>query len=329
MKAAVHTRYGPPDVVQIREVDRPTPAPGDVLVEVRATTVNRTDCAYRAGTPVLARLVYGPVTPRAKVLGCEFAGIVEAIGEQVTDFAVGQRVFGYVEGQFGAHAEYLTVRHNASIAVMPATIAFEQAAAACEGAHYALSMIQAAKIRPGHHVLVNGATGGIGSAAVQLLRNLGAHVTAVCAGSHAELVRTLGAERVIDYTVQDFTTDSQRYDVVIDAVGKSTFARCRRLLRPRGIYLSSELGPYAQNPALAMLTPLLPGRRVRFPVPRHDQAVVEHLKASMESGQFTPVIDRSYLLDQIRDAYRYVETGQKIGNVVITVDVPPAHHVTS
>ena len=329
MKAAVHTRYGPPDVVQIREVDRPTPTPGDVLVRVRATTVNRTDCAYRAGTPVLARLVNGPVAPRAKVLGCEFAGVVEAIGEQVTAFAVGQRVFGYVEGRFGAHAEYLTVRQNASIAVMPATIAFEQAAAACEGAHYALSMIQAAKIRPGQQVLVNGATGGIGSAAVQLLRSLGAHVTAVCAASHAELVTTLGAERVIDYTVQDFTADSQRYDVVIDAVGKSSFARCRRLLHRHGVYLSAELGPHAQNPALAVVTPFLRGRSVRFPVPRHDQAMVEHFKALMESGQFTPVIDRGYPLDQIRDAYRYVETGQKIGNVIITVDVPPAHDVTS
>ena len=255
MKAAVHTRYGPPDVVQIAEVDKPSPARGELLVKVRATTVNRTDCAYRAGTPVLARLVYGPVTPRAKVLGCEFAGVVEAIGEQVTALTVGQRVFGYVEGRFGAHAEYLTVRQNASITVIPATIAFEQAAAACEGAHYALSMIQAAKIRPGQQVLVNGATGGIGSATVQLLRSLGANVTAVCGGSHAELVRTLGAERIVDYTVQDFTTDAQRYDVVIDAVGKSTFARSRRLLHPRGIYLSCELGPHAQNPVLALLTP--------------------------------------------------------------------------
>ena len=319
MKAAVHTRYGPPDVVQIAEVDKPSPARGELLVKVRATTVNRTDCAYRAGTPVLARLVYGPLTPRATVLGCEFAGVVEAIGERVTSFAVGQRVFGYLEGRFGAHAEYLTIPQDASLAVMPATILFEQAAAACEGAHYALSMIKSAEIRSGQHVLVNGATGGIGSAAVQLLRSLGAHVTAVCAASHAGLVTALGAERVIDYAVQDFTTDSQRYDVVIDAVGKSSFARCRRLLHRRGFYLSSELGPHAQNPALALLTPLGRGRKVRFPIPRHDQAMVEHLKALMESGQFKPLIDRGYPLDQIRDAYRYVETGQKIGNVIITI----------
>lgn len=322
MKAAVHTRYGPPDVVQILEVDKPTPARDEVLVTVHATTVNRTDCAYRAGTPLVARLVYGPVKPRVTVLGCEFAGVVEAIGADVTSFAVGDRVFGYHEGRFGAHAEYLPVSQSASIAAMPATMPFGQAAACTEGAHYALSLIEAAKVRSGQHVLVNGASGGIGSAAVQLLRSLGAHVTAVCASSHVELVSTLGAERVIDYTVQDFTTDSQRYDVVIDAVGKSSFARCRRLLHPHGIYLSSELGPHAQNPALALLTPLLRGRRVLFPIPRHDQAMVEHLKALMESGQFTPVIDSSYPLDQIRDAYRYVETGQKIGSVVIIIDSP-------
>jgi NADPH:quinone reductase-like Zn-dependent oxidoreductase len=246
----------------------------------------------------------------------------------VTSFAVGDRVFGYHEGRFGAHAEYLPIRQGASIAVMPTNMTFEQAAAGTEGAHYALSLIRAAKVHSGQHVLVNGATGGIGSAAVQLLRVLGAHVTAVCAGGHSELVQRLGAEQVIDYTVEDFTTGSRSYDLVIDAAGKSSFARCRRLLNPHGIYLSSELGPYAQNPALALITPLLRGRKVLFPIPRHDQAMVRHLKTQMESGQFTPVIDRCYPVDQIRDAYRYVEMGQKVGNVVITV-APPTNGAES
>ena len=176
-----------------------------------------------------------------------------------------------------------------------------------------------AKIRAGQRVLVNGATGAIGSAAVQLLASRGVHVTAVCDTAHLELVRGLGAERVIDRTVEDFTQDEQTYDVVFDAVGKSSFGRCRRLLKPRGVYLSTDLGPGAQNPFLAVVTPLLPGRSVLFGFPRHDQSMMNDFKELMESGMFRPVIDRSYLLAEIVEAYRYVETGQKVGNVVITV----------
>jgi NADPH:quinone reductase-like Zn-dependent oxidoreductase len=319
MKAAVHTRYGPPEVVQIREVEKPRPGHGEVLVKVHAATVNRTDCAFRSATPFVARPVYGLVRPRATVLGSEFAGVVEAIGTSVTSFAVGDRVFGYNEGQFGAHAEYLSIPENGSIAGMPVNVTYEEAAASTEGSHYALSLISAAKVRGGQDVLVNGATGGIGSAAVQLVKSLGANVTAVCAAGHVELVRSLGADRVIDYTAEDFTRDEQTYDVVLDSVGKSSFARCKRLLKPRGVYLSSELGPLAQNPFLALVTPLLGGKKVMFPIPKHDQAMVGHFKGLMESGEFKPVIDRRYPLDQIVEAYRYVETGQKVGNVVITV----------
>ena len=176
-----------------------------------------------------------------------------------------------------------------------------------------------AKIEQGQSVLVNGATGAIGSAAVQILKGLGAHVTAVCSTAHLQLVTGLGADRVIDYTKQDFTQDEQQYDAVLDAVGKSTFGRCRRLLKPGGLYLSSELGPFWQNPVLALVTPLLPGKTVIFPIPRDNQAIVRHLKDLIESGTFRPVIGRHYRLDQIVEAYRYVETGQKIGNVVVEV----------
>jgi NADPH:quinone reductase-like Zn-dependent oxidoreductase len=319
MKAAVHTRYGPPRVVRIMDVDKPVPGPDEVLVKVHAATVNRTDCAYRSGSPRAARVVYGPLRPRATVLGCEFAGVVEAIGNDVTSFEVDDRVFGYNEGPFGAHAEYMTVPAAGSIATMPANVTYEQAAPGTEGAHYALSIIRKATVRRGQDVLVNGATGGIGSAAVQLLKSLGANVTAVCATDHMELVTGLGADRVIDYTAEDFTEQAQTYDVVVDSVGKSSFARCKRLLKPHGIYCSSELGRAAQNPALAVITPLLGGRRVLFPIPTHDQAMVRHFRDLIESGQFKPVIDKRYPLDQIVDAYTYVETGQKIGNVVITV----------
>ena len=319
MKAAVQTRYGPPEVVRISEVEKPTAKDGEVLVEVHATTVNRTDCACRAARPFFMRLFTGLTRPRATVLGSEFAGVVEAVGSGVTAFKVGDRVFGYIEGQFGAHAEYLLIPEGGSLAPMPAKVTFEEAAPSTEGSHYALSHIRAAKIQSGQDVLVNGATGAIGSAAVQLLKAVGANVTAVCAKDNVDLVRGLGADRVIDYTAEDFTQDSQRYDVVLDSVGKSSFSHCRRILKPGGLYLSSELGPMAQNPFLALIAPLHRGKRVMFPIPKHDQEMVEYFRGLIESGQLKPVIDRTYPLDEIVDAYRYVETGQKVGNVVISV----------
>lgn len=319
VKAAVHARYGPPEVVQIAEVDEPVAGDGDVLVKVHATTVNRTDCAYRAARPFFMRLLTGLVRPRRKILGTEFAGVVEAVGSGVASFAVGDRVFGYNEGRFGTHAEYLSVPESGMIATMPADAAFREAAAGTEGAHYALSAIRTSGITAGQDVLVYGATGAIGSAAVQLLKSMNVTVTAVCDTANLQLVRDLGPDRVIDYTTQDFTADEQRYDLVLDAVGKSTFGRCRRLLKPGGLYMSSDLGPGWQNIPLSLFTPLLRGKRVKFGAPTQNKEMVEHLRDLMESGQFRPVIDRRYPLDQIVEAYRYVETGQKIGNVVIDV----------
>ena len=322
MKAAVHTRYGPPDVVKIADVPRPPTTDSDILVRVYATTVNRTDCGYRAAKPFIVRLFSGLRRPRATVLGNEFAGRVESVGSAVTSFAVGDRVFGYCEGSFGAHAEYLSIPHDSPIALMPSNHSYDQAAPGTEGAHYALAFISRAKISKGQHVLVNGATGAIGSAAVQLLKNIGADVTAVCHTENVALVKRLGADRVIDYATEDFTTGDDSYDVIIDAVGKSTFGRCKHLLRDRGIYLSSDLGPYAQNLLLPILTPLLRGRRVVFPLPQQNAQIVAHLKELMETGEFTAVIDRRYSLDEIVEAYQYVESGQKVGNVVITVVAP-------
>jgi NADPH:quinone reductase-like Zn-dependent oxidoreductase len=320
MKAAVHTRYGPPDVVHVVDVPMPTPRDNEVLVKVHATTVNRTDCGFRGAKPFFIRVFTGLVRPRVSILGNEFAGEVESLGPGVTSFAVGDRVFGYDDTVCGAHAQYLTIREDASLARIPANLTYSQAAPATEGSHYALANIEKAKIRAGQRVLVNGGTGAIGSAAVQLLASRGVHVTAVCDTAHIELVRRLGAERVIDRTVEDFTQDVQTYDVVFDAVGKSSFGRCRRLLEPRGVYLSTDLGPRAQNPFLALVTPALPGKSVLFGFPRHDQAMMNYFKGLMESGLFRPVIDRSYPLAEIVQAYRYVETGQKIGNVVIIVE---------
>jgi NADPH:quinone reductase-like Zn-dependent oxidoreductase len=325
MKAAVRTRYGPPDVVRISEVDKPAASDHEVLVSVRATTVNRTDCGLRAAKPFIVRFFTGPIRPRATVLGTEFAGDVEAVGGSVTRFEVGDRVFGFSGDRFGAHAEYLAVPEDGLLATIPAGLTYEEAAPGTEGSQYALSGIRAAKVRGGQDVLVYGATGAIGSAAVQLLKQLGANVTAVCGSEHVELVEGLGADRVVDYTAGDFTRDEQTYDVVLDAVGKSSFGRCRRLLRPRGIYLSTDLGPLSQNPVLALVTPLARGRRVLFPIPRRPgQALASYLRELLESGAFKPLIDRRYPLDQIADAYRYVETGRKVGNVVIVVRPTPA-----
>lgn len=320
MKAAVRTRYGPPDVVRIAEVPEPTAGDHEVLVKVHATTVNRTDCGFRAANPFIVRFFSGLLRPKATILGTEFAGVVEAVGGGVSSFEVGVRVFGFSEDRLGAHAEYLSVSADGAIETMPAGMTFEEIAPSTEGSHYALSLIRKSKIRGGHHVLVNGATGAIGSAAVQLLKSLGARVTAVCDTEHVELVRGLGAERVIDRTVEDFTKDEETYDVVLDAVGKSSFGRCRRLLKPRATYLSTDLGPLNLNPILGLVTPLFRGRRVMFPIPpKHGREEMRHLKGMIESGAFKPLVDRRYSLDEIVEAYRYVETGQKIGNVVIKV----------
>nr|WP_322779758.1 NAD(P)-dependent alcohol dehydrogenase [Frankia sp. Cas4] len=236
----MHARYGPPEVVGIQEVDKPTAGAGEVLVRVHAATVNRTDCGYRAARPFIMRFVAGLTGPKATILGNEFAGVVEAVGTDVTVFRTGDRVFGYNEGPFGTHAEYLTVHADGPLAQVPAGVTFERAAAATEGAHYALSFINRIPVRDGTQILVNGATGAIGSAAVQLLTCLGAQVTAVCGPDGVDAARGLGADRVIDHTTQDFTRDEHVYDAVFDAVGKSSFGRCRRLLKPRGVYASAD-----------------------------------------------------------------------------------------
>ncbi|HZG00716.1 MAG TPA: NAD(P)-dependent alcohol dehydrogenase [Chitinophagales bacterium] len=319
MKAIVYERYGPPEVAQLKEVTKPVPKENDVLIKIHATTVNRTDCGFRSAEYFIVRFWSGLVTPNNKILGSEFAGVVEDVGKNVTSFKVGDKVFGYNDKTFGGHAEYMTMNAESSIAHMPENVSFHQAAAITEGAHYALCDLRAAKIRAGQDVLINGGTGGIGSAAVQLAKYFGANVTAVCATPHIDLVKSLEPEDVIDYTKEDFTKCGKTFDIVFDAVGKSTFAKCKPIMKKHGVYMSTELGPRSENPFLALVTPPLGGKKVLFPIPTIDKQDVLFLKGLVETGKFKPVIDRSYPLEQIVDAYRYVETGQKIGNVVITV----------
>src|SRR5918996_5169809 len=315
MKAAVRTRYGPPDVVRVAEVDKPAPEDDAVLVKVHATTVNRTDCGVRAAKPFIYRFFLGLRRPRIRVLGTEFAGEVEAVGPRVTSFKAGDRVFGFSGDRFGAHAEYLAVPEGGVLATMPANLTYEEAAPSTEGSQYALSGIRAAKPRGGQEVLVNGATGAIGSAAVQLWKHLGATVTAVCGTEHLDLVKRLGADRVVDSTAEDFTKDEQRYDVVHDTVGKSSFGRCRQLLKPGGIYLSADLGPLSLNPVLALVTPLFGGRKVLFPIPRRDPGMAGYFKELIESGAFRPLVDRRGPLDPIRAGHRDGAGGHKVGDI--------------
>lgn len=319
MKAVVYTKYGPPEVAQLAEVDRPVPKENELLIKIHAATVNRTDCGFRSAEYFIVRFFSGLFKPKNKILGNEFAGQVEAAGASVTQFSAGEKVFGYNDKTFGAHAEYITIAEDAAIAVMPENAGYDTAAASTEGAHYALCDIRAAKIGSGQRVLVNGATGAIGSAAVQLIKHLGASVTAVCHNRHLELVKNLGADRVIDYTAEDFTKLDESFDVVFDAVGKSSFMKCRRILKKKGIYMSTELGYMSANIFLALITPLLGGKKVLFPLPTSSKKDVEYLKELVAGGQFRPLIDRYYPLEQVAEAYAYVETGQKTGNVIIRV----------
>jgi len=320
MKAIVCTKYGPPDVLQLKEVAKPTPKDNEVLIKIHATTVNRTDCAILRAEPFISRFVTGIFKPKKPILGTEFAGKIEAVGKNATSFKVGDKVFGFDDNGSGSHAQYMTISEDKALTTIPRNMTYEQAAASTEGAHYAYNSIKKVNLKSGQKVLVNGATGAIGSAAVQFLEYFGVNVTAVCNTKNMELVKSLGANEVIDYTKEDFTKDDQTYSFVFDTVGKSSFAKCKPLLQPGGVYISSELGYMAQNLFLALITPIIGNKKVIFPIPTDCRGSVLFIKTLIEKGKFKAVIDRKYPLEQIVEAYRYVEKGQKIGNVVITVE---------
>ena len=317
MRAAVARRYGPPEGITIEELPDPRPARDEMLIRIHATTLNRTDCGFRNASPPITRAITGLRRPRRPVFGTEFAGVVEEVGPDVTRFRTGGRVFGYREPQFGCHAEYVAVAEGEYVARIPDEVSFEHAAAATEGAHYALSAIRAAGVTDGQTVLVYGATGAIGSAAVQLVPQFGASVTAVCGSAHVERVRALGPDRVIDYQSEDFTKSGERFDFVLDAVGKTSFGTCKPLLKPGGIYSSSELGPGMQNIPLSLLGLVHRGRRVKFPFPHLRTDDLELIRQALEDGTFVPLIDSVRPLSEIVDASRYAESGQKVGNVVL------------
>ncbi|TMD24744.1 MAG: NAD(P)-dependent alcohol dehydrogenase [Chloroflexi bacterium] len=323
MKAVVYDRYGPPDVLRLEGVERPVPGDDEVLIKVRATTVNRLDCATRDANrrsglaiALISRIVFGIRRPRRRILGSEVAGVVEAVGSSVRQFAVGDHVFGATGLGFGAHAEFMCVRENARMAHVPTGLSFEQAAAVCDGAFNALSCLRPVHPRKGQTILIYGASGSIGTAGVQLARYFEAHVTAVCSTKNLELVKSLGADAVIDYTQEDFTKNGQTYDVIFDAVGKLSFRRCKGSLKPGGSYLATD---GFRNLLLALRPWSAGGKKVRFPSSMPTKREILFIKELIEAGRYRPVIDRSYPLEQVVDATRYVETEQKTGNVVLTV----------
>lgn len=319
MKAAIYTKYGPPELVQIQDVPIPEVKENEVLIKVHVSTVNRTDCGFRSAQYFVSRFFSGLIRPKYKTLGNEFAGVVESIGRKVSLFEPGDRVFGYNDEQFGAHAEYMIMSENKAIAVMPKNLNFEESAPLSEGAHYALGNIRAAKVKEGDNVLVYGATGAIGSAAVQLLKVFKANITAVCDSKGVDLVKSLGADVVVDYIKEDFTKTNQKYEFIFDSVGKSSFGECKPLLKERGIYISTELGKNGENIFLAIYTSFFNKKKVLFPIPSIKKSDLEFLKDLAEKRMFKPVIDRMYDLENIVEAYNYVETGTKTGNVLLRI----------
>jgi NADPH:quinone reductase-like Zn-dependent oxidoreductase len=314
MKAAFRTEYGPPEVLRIKEVPRPSPLDDELLISVHATTVNRTDCAILFARPFIMRFFTGLVKPRLAITGTDVAGHVEAIGKDVRSFKVGDRVIGFDGFGLQSHAAYLTVRETKGIVKIPDEINYEHAAACAEAAYYALDCVRMVKPGEKHKALVYGATGGIGSSMVQFLKFFGVYVSAVCGGEHSELVRSLGADKVIDYKTVDFTKDSERYDFVFDAVGKTSFGACKSLLKEKGIFASTE-----PNLLQVIFTPLSGGKKAMFRPPGNIRQALTFICELVEKGSFRPLIDRTYSLDEIAEAFRYVATGEKIGNVIIKV----------
>jgi NADPH:quinone reductase-like Zn-dependent oxidoreductase len=319
MRAVVYRRYGPPEVLRLEEVERPVPKDDEVLIKVHASTVNRTDTGLRSAEYFISRFFTGLLRPKRTTPGTELAGQVEAVGAAVTEFKVGDQVFGVSANTAGAHAEFVCMKESAPLAHKPAGMAFEEAAAVPDGAILALSYLRRIDLQKKRNILVYGASGSIGTAGVQLAKYFDADVTAVCSTKDVELVRSLGAGRVIDYTREDFPKSGERYDFIFDAVGKLSFKRCRGSLTPDGIYASTDLGPYWQNPFLALWTSRIGAQKVLFPIPRYTKKDVLFLKELIDARKYRAVIDRRYPLEDVVEAHRYVETEQKTGSVVLTV----------
>jgi NADPH:quinone reductase-like Zn-dependent oxidoreductase len=320
MKAIVCTKYGSPDVLQLREVDKPIPKDNEVRIRICAATVGPADCAFRKGDPFIVRLFYGLSKPKNPILGFELAGEIEAVGKDVKLYKVGDQVFGLSAKISGAHAEYKCLSEDAPLAIKSSSMSYEEAVAVCDGATTALTFLRdKAKIQSGQKVLINGASGSVGVHAIQLAKFYGAEVTAVCSTTNVSLVKSLGADKVIDYTKEDFTQASQSYDVIFDAVGKRSFAQCKGSLTPRGVYLSTV--PTLSIVLQMLWTSRIGDKKAMFATAGLIQSKENliFLKELYEAGKIKSVIDQRYPLEQTAEAHRYVDKGHKKGSVVITV----------
>lgn len=322
MKAIVYERYGPPEVLQLREVDKPTPKDNEVLIKTYATTVTSGDWRVRslnvpAGFGLIVRLVFGVLRPKQPILGTELAGVVETVGRDVRKFKVGNPVFAFSDAAMGCHAEYKCMPEDGPVALKPANLTYGEAAALSFGGTTALSFFRRGNLQSGEKVLVNGASGGVGTAAVQLAKHFGADVTGVCSAANAELVRSLGARHVIDYTKTDFAQNGETYDVIVDTVGTAPFSRSKASLQEGGrlLMVLGGLPDMLQIPWVSMTS----SKKVIAGAASGRAEDLRFLAKLAEAGEFKPVIDRRYPFEQIVEAHRYVDTGRKRGNVIITL----------
>lgn len=319
MKAIVRDKYGQPEVLKLKEIPKPTPKENELLVRVHATTVNRTDTAIVTGRPFVFRLFIGFPKPKRLIIGTDFAGQIEAVGSAVENFKVGDRVWGFNDEGLQSKAQYMTIDSRKEVLKMPKDTTYVKMAACAEGPHYALNFMNKFELNENTRVLLNGATGGIGSAALQMLKSKNIYVTAVCNTKNIDLIKKLGADKIYNYETEDFTRDTEKYDYILDAVGKSRFPLCKHLLVKGGIYVSSELGKGAENLYLPLVT-LFKARKVKFPIPTNCRKSLLYMNELVTKGQFEPVIDRTYKMSEVKEAYKYVMTGEKTGNVILQID---------
>jgi NADPH:quinone reductase-like Zn-dependent oxidoreductase len=320
MRAVVQDRYGPPDVLHIEDVPKPEPGPRDVLIRVHASTVSQTDTHVRAASIFVYRLFLGLRRPRHRTLGVDVAGVVEAVGPDVREFKPGDAVFGNVGFNAGAHAEYAVVPARGAIAHKPSSLTFEEAASICDGAQQALATLRRGRVGTGTRLVVYGASGSLGTAAVQIAKHWGAHVTGVTSTGNVDLVRSLGADDVIDYKREDLTARGPVFDVVIDAVGKYAFFWGRRALKPGGVYVETDFGPHKLHTLIWwFLSRFVGGKHLRFGAGSRRKRDVEYLRELVDAGVFRPVIDSVYPMEQVVDAHRHVEGWHKVGNVVLRI----------
>lgn len=319
MKAIVYTRYGSPDVLQLKDVPMPVPKDNEVRVKIYAANVTPTDSANRSANPFIIRFINGFFAPKNQILGNMLAGEVEAVGKDVTRFKIGDRIFGSADTSFGTHAEYMCLPETGILTAMPKNMSYEEAVSVPEALTPLYFLRELAHLQPGQKVLINGASGALGTYGVQLAKHFGAEVTGVCSGVNVELVKSLGADHVIDYTQTDFTKNGQTYDVIFDAVGKSTFARCKGSLTAKGLFLFTV--PTLRIAIDMLWTSKFGSKKAVLGLAglNQKQENLQFLKELVEAGKLKSVIDRCYPLEQTADAHRYVDTGRKKGNVVIMV----------